>query len=226
MGWFQAAKCRIGLHDWAAWSDKKPDCSASRHCRACPATGEEKIHDWSDWKYNSKRTCFQSRKCTDCGERENSSGEVHAWLDWKYLNDRSCEERMTCGNCGETQSREIHAWGVWENESPGSDRLIRFCRRCAVASPVKDPVPIICAAEDDDRIVRNMRLYCPLFRDAARLRKVAASLGESRDIQVEIGHQPRSPRSGRKYLTWGWNTSRDHYDILIWDGEDWERQRE
>jgi len=228
MGWFQAAKCRVGLHDWSEWSAKTYDCSATRHCRVCYATGAGRNHAWSEWGYYNEISCYQRRQCADCGETERTAGEIHLLSDWKYVSARSCEERKICQHCGRHQSREVHAWGVWERESPGSDRIIRFCRRCLKPGEIKEPMPIIslpwyCTKETEKYVIDRMQSSAWHTGDVNNLWLPTESYAKGRDIGLEVGFRPSAPRGNCKYFTWSWDSDEREYVVLVWRGQDWAR---
>jgi hypothetical protein len=235
MGFLQSVKCATGFHDWSDWSSKSyNDCSQTRDCKVSGCRGHESRnnHDWTDFEFTDNDSCDKSRYCRDCSKVQNLAKVQHQWSDndWEYEDESSrCDQTRECSRCHERETRLRHLWGVWQQESPASDRLVRFCRRCVTGREVKDPGPIYCVPTIDIGwhllCVAQIRNITPLQEDPGWLMTAAKSLvlsTERHGCKLQTGHAPRNPSSDYDYFTWEWNDDKKQYDILRWDRGHWQ----
>lgn len=132
MGFFDKAKCLVGVHDFSSWGyQSSTSCIQQRHCKrnGCSKTQSQTQHDWTKFEYVSEGSCEQERDCLRCMQKEKQ--KVHdAWSDWRYLKSDECGMERKCERCKEVAYMTGHLWEVWNYESPTSCTQIRFCRRC------------------------------------------------------------------------------------------------
>jgi hypothetical protein len=234
MGFFRSLKCGTGFHDWSDWSSKSyADCSQSRTCKVSGCRGHESrtVHDWTDFAYIDSDSCEKSATCRDCSKVLKQSRTDHHWTDndWEYVKAGSCEQSRECSRCSLVESRLRHAWDVWKEEYPGSDRLVRFCRRCVTGRQQKEPGPIYCIPTADMGwgllCAAQIQNHTPRTEDPGHLLLSAQSLvyaTQDHGCELQIGHVPSNPSSRFTYFAWDWNEDADKYDVLRWQDGYWQ----
>jgi hypothetical protein len=87
MGFFDTAKCFVGVHDWGEWQYKATgSCSQIRTCKRTGCTQNEirDQHVFGMFAYGAENSCKQIRICTRCREKED--GVIrHSWGEWRYV---------------------------------------------------------------------------------------------------------------------------------------------
>jgi hypothetical protein len=231
MSFFRSLKCATGFHDWSDWTRKvSGTCIQRRTCKGCGANGTQEEHDWTKYEYVSEHSCEQQKYCRHCERREKRAPITHAWTqtDWAYFNTESCEQLRKCPRCADEERRTTHLWGAWQNESPASETLVRFCRRCAEGKEIQEPRPIICMPKEDIGFhfvtVSQMQSLAPSWRDDSMLLGMAQAIELSQrqhGCRIEIGHRPGSGSADYSYLAWDWDDSAGKYAVVRWDGRKW-----
>lgn len=140
----------------------------------------------------------------------------------------TCEQVRECSRCGYSDIRFHHTWDAWKEESPSSDRLIRFCRKCRDGREIKNPSPIVCIPTDDIgwslMAAAQIRSYTPSTHDDQGLMTSAQLLVMSQQhhgCKMQIGHRPNSPTRNYEYFSWEWNEDNNEYDVVRWNGSYW-----
>jgi len=184
------------------------------------ATGH---HDWNDW---TKGECTKSHRCKRCEEHETVPD--HSWTEFQYTKDGHCDQARHCQKGHHPEFRVRHIWGPWQLESPRSDSLVRFCRRCPNGRQIKHSYVVLRVPHQELTntflVSSQMGNMMPSRQVENGMLKVIASMiiqpYEKAGGGIEIGHRP-SGAEGYAYLSWEWRDDQNAYSVVSWYGDQW-----